>query len=71
MATRKGIHIFGTYVVHHKLYAFFIYICKYSKKSNGRTGPYFILLKLNDHPTRYFSFSLHKIHPDGCKFELN
>ena len=26
MATRKGIDISGTYVVHHKLYAFFIYI---------------------------------------------
>ena len=25
MATRKGIHISGNYVVHHKLYAFFIY----------------------------------------------
>ena len=26
MATRKGINISGTYVVHHELYAFFIYI---------------------------------------------
>ena len=26
MATRKGINISGTYVVHHKLYDFFIYI---------------------------------------------
>ena len=27
MATRKGINISGTYyVVHHKLYAFFIYV---------------------------------------------
>ena len=25
MATRKGINIFGTYVVHHNLYAFFTY----------------------------------------------
>ena len=26
MATRKGINISGAYVVHHKLYAFFIYV---------------------------------------------
>ena len=26
MATRKGMNIFGNYVVHHKLYAFFIYM---------------------------------------------
>ena len=26
MATRKDINISGNYVVHHKLYAFFIYI---------------------------------------------
>ena len=24
MATRKGIHVSGTYVAYHKLYAFFI-----------------------------------------------
>ena len=26
MANIKGIHISGTYVVHHKLYVFFIYV---------------------------------------------
>ena len=26
MATRNGINISGTYVVHHKLHAFFIYV---------------------------------------------
>ena len=26
MATRKSINISGTYVVHNKLYAFFIYV---------------------------------------------
>ena len=26
MATKKGIHISGNYVIHHKLNAFFIYV---------------------------------------------
>ena len=26
MATRKGMNIFGNYVVHHKLYDVFIYV---------------------------------------------
>ena len=66
MATRKGIHIFGNYVVQHKLYVFFTYIL-YS-----RTEAYFIMfLRLNDHPARCFSFGLRRIHPYGCKFEMN
>ena len=32
MATRKGIHISGNYVVHHKLYAFFTYVLCILKK---------------------------------------
>ena len=35
MATRKGIHISRNYVVHHKLYAFFIY-----------QGMYFVFYKI-------------------------
>ena len=31
MATRKGINISGTYVVHLKLYAFFIYVLCFLK----------------------------------------
>ena len=32
MATRKGINTSGNYVVHHKLYAFFIYVLCFLKK---------------------------------------
>ena len=32
MATKKGIHVFGNYVVHHRLYAFFIYVLCILKK---------------------------------------
>ena len=31
MATRKGINISGTYVVHHELYVFFIYVLRILK----------------------------------------
>ena len=34
MATRKGIHIFGTYDIHHKLQAFFIYVVCIRKNLN-------------------------------------
>ena len=33
MATRKSIEIFGTYVVHHKFYAFFISYVLYILKN--------------------------------------
>ena len=36
MATRKGIHISGTYVEHHKSYAFFIYVPRILKKRKTR-----------------------------------
>ena len=32
MATRKSINISGNYVLHHKLYAFFIYVLCVLKK---------------------------------------
>ena len=66
MATKKGINISGTYIVHHRLYEVcHFYTCTlYSKKLKGRTESYFILFfKLNDHPARYFIFGLRQIHP--------
>ena len=67
MATRKGIHISGTYVVHHKLYVFFHICTFYSKKMKFRTESYFtLLLKFNDHPTRCFIFGLRRIHLNGA-----
>ena len=43
-----------------------------SKKNEGRTESYFILfLNHNDHQTRCFNFGLRRIHPNGCKFDLN
>ena len=32
---------------------------------------FYILFKLNDHPTRCFNFVLSRIRPNGCMFELN
>ena len=73
MATRKGINISGHYVVSINAICIFIYICTlYLKKLKGRTESCFILsLKLNDHPTRCFSFGLRRTHPNGSKFDLN
>ena len=73
MATRNDIHISGTYVVHHKFYAFSI-CTLYLEKLKGRTESYFIpvlFLKLNDHPPWSSNFGLRRLHPNGCKFELN
>ena len=55
MVTRKGINIFGQYVVSIKAICHFIYVFK--KKMKCRTESCFILfLKLNGHPTRCFNF---------------
>ena len=48
------------------------YIYFVLKKMKFRTESYFILfLKINHHPTRCYNFGLRRIHPNGCKFELN
>ena len=36
MATRKGIHISRSYVVHHKLYTFFMYVLCILKNGKAR-----------------------------------
>ena len=59
MATRKGINISGTYAVHHKLYAFFIWVlCVIKIERQGRIV-FYIVLK-----------NQRRLHPNGCKFEL-
>ena len=71
MATRKGIHISGHYVVSINAMPFRLCTLN-SKKLKGRTEPWLILfLKLNDHPIRCFNFGLGRIHLNGCKIELN
>ena len=74
MAIRKGINIFGHYIVSRNAtrYMPFHIVCTLSsKKLKGRTKSYFTLfLKLNDHPTRCFNFRLRRIQPNSCKFEL-
>ena len=42
MATRKGIHISGNYVVHHKVYAFFKSVFFILKSCKVQTESYFI-----------------------------
>ena len=72
MATRKGIHISGNYVVHHKVYAFFKSVFFILKSCKVQTESYFISFqKLNNYPTRCFNFVLDRVHPKGFKFELN
>ena len=73
MATRKGTNVFGNYIVHHILYAFFIYygVCVVKKVEGLDRIVFYIVFKLNDHPTRSFCFGLRRIHPNGGKFELN
>ena len=77
MASRKGIHISRHHVVSINASSYYMYfqICTLnSKKVKGRTeSRYFMLfLKLNNHTTRCFNFGLlRRIHPNGCKFELN
>ena len=68
MATRKGIHISGHYVVSIK--AAFSYMYSEFKNLKGRTEMYFIMfIKFNDFPTRCLNFGLRRIHPNGSKFE--
>ena len=71
MASRKGIHISGHYVI--SINAMPFHMCTLnSKKLKGRTESYFILFsKLNDHPIRCFNFGFRRTHPNGCIFELN
>ena len=70
MASRKGIHISGHYVVSINAMPFHICTLIFSKMK-GRTESYFILAsKLNDHPTWCFNFGLRRIYPNGCKFKL-
>ena len=65
-------HYFRTLRCIDKCYILFHICTSYSKKLKGRTELYVILfLKLNDHPTRCFNFGLRRVHPNGCKFELN
>ena len=71
MVTRMDITISGHYVVSINAIAFHIRTLN-SKKLKDWTESYFILfLTLNDHQTRCFNFGLRRIHPNGCKFELN
>ena len=74
MASRKGIYIYGYYVVLINTRSIPFYTCTLnSKKLKGRTESYFILfLKLNDHQTRWcFNFGIRRIHSNDGKFELN
>ena len=72
MATRKGIHISGHYVVSINAMPFHIRTLN-SEKLKGRTESYVIVffLQLNDHPVRCFNFGLRRFHLNGCRFELN
>ena len=45
MATREGIHISGIYVVHLKLYAYFIYILCIKKNEISDRMVFYIVLK--------------------------
>ena len=58
MTTRKGIHISGNYVVHRKLYAFFIHVLCILKNESSNRIVFYIAIKLNDHQTRCFNFRL-------------
>ena len=68
MATRKGIRNSRNYVVHPRLYAFFIYVLCILKNRNFGQIVFYIALELNDYPTRCLNFGLRRIHPNGCKF---
>ena len=71
MASRMGINISGHYVASINAMPFHACTLK-SKKLKDRTESYFMLfLKLNDHQTRCLNLGLRRIHPNGCKFELN
>ena len=72
MATRKGIYVSGNYAAPHILNSLFIYVLCILNKMEGRTKSYFtFFLKLNDHPTRCFSFGMSRIHPNDCMFEFD
>ena len=59
-------------IFYSELHRYVVICTLYLKKCKGLTKSYFIfLLKLNDHPTRSFSFGLNRIHLNGCMFELN
>ena len=45
MATRKGIHISGNYVVHHELYSFFIYVLCILKTERSDKIVFYIIFK--------------------------
>ena len=68
---RKGINIFGHYVVSINAICLFIYVLCNKKIERWDRIVFILFLKLNDHPTRCFNFGLRRIHPNGCKFELN
>ena len=72
MTSSRGIHISRHYVVSINAMPL-VYICTLnSKRLKGRTESCSTLFsKLNDHQTRCFNFVLRRIHPNGCKFELN
>ena len=73
MATRKGINISGNYAAPHKLYHMpfsYMYFVLFLVERSDKVV-FYILLKLDDHPTRCFNFGLGRIHPNGCMFELN
>ena len=73
METRKGIHISGNYIVHHKLYAFFIAVLSILKKCRAGQNriTYIYIFQLNDRPKRCFNFGLCRIRSNGCKFEMH
>ena len=45
MTARKGIHIFGAYVVNHKLYALFIYVLHILKHERSDRIVLYIVFK--------------------------
>ena len=60
MANRKSIHISGKYFVHHKLYAFFIYVlCVLKNERLDKIVFYVVFKTQRSSDTRCFDFGIH------------